>query len=220
MRRKQKPLIEKENLYAHLLDRILFLEYPPGTVLNEKQLIDEFKISRMPLREVLKRLEWAQLVMTMPRMGTIVTEVKYDQVIQVFQTRFEIEKFAGGLAAQNITDAHLNNIQEIGKDVAKLIDGEQIDRRRLIKADVQFRDVIYDAAGNPILSNISRYLYNLTVRFHSLVFQKTDWDHAIRTLGDEINDIHKALSERDSIKTGKIRRNFLRANVERVKKKL
>ena len=220
MQKKKKPPITKKYLYEQLLDRILFLDYPPGTVLNEKQLIDEFCVSRMPLREVLKRLEWEQLVITMPRMGTIVTEVKYGQVIQVFQARIEIEEFAGRLAAQNITDEHLNQIREIGKNVVKLINGEQIDRRRLIKADVRFREVIYDAAGNPILSDISQYLYNLTVRFHSLVFQETDWDHSIRTLGDEINDIHQVLSERDPIKTGRIRKKFLRENVERVKKKL
>ena len=209
----------KKKIYKQLLDRILFLEYPPGTVINEKQLFEEFGVSRMPLREVLKRLEWELLIMTLPRMGSIVTDIKYGQVIQVFQVRFEIEEFSGRLAAKNITGVQLNQIKKISKNVTSLINEDQPDRRKLINADVRFREILYSAAGNPILSNVSRYLYNLTMRFHSLDFQETDWDRAIRTLDNEISEIYQAFIEKDAIKAGRIRKKYLRENVERVKKK-
>ena len=43
-------------IYSILLDRIIELEYQPGELLNEKKLIEEFKVSRTPIREALLKL--------------------------------------------------------------------------------------------------------------------------------------------------------------------
>ena len=75
--RKKSNSIKKDELYHTILNRILFLEYPPKYILKEEALAMEFGISRGPVREVLKRLEWEQLVETMPRTGTIITEIEY-----------------------------------------------------------------------------------------------------------------------------------------------
>jgi DNA-binding GntR family transcriptional regulator len=47
-------------IYRTIKDRILFLEYKPGQILNENTLAEEFGVSRTPLREVLSRLVWAR----------------------------------------------------------------------------------------------------------------------------------------------------------------
>jgi len=53
--------ITKKNLhidiFATLRDRIVYLEYPPGMPLIEKDLCEEFKVSRTPLREAIRKLE-------------------------------------------------------------------------------------------------------------------------------------------------------------------
>ena len=79
---------KKEKIYRTLLERILYMQYAPGQILNETTLAEEFGTSRGPLRDVLKRLEWKKLVMTMPRLGTQVTEIDFQKIIQVFQIRF------------------------------------------------------------------------------------------------------------------------------------
>ncbi|MBW2539794.1 MAG: GntR family transcriptional regulator [Deltaproteobacteria bacterium] len=63
------------SVYSIIRDRILYLEYEPGKILNEKILAQEFGISRTPVRDVLNRLEWDQLVRIIPRTGSMVTEI-------------------------------------------------------------------------------------------------------------------------------------------------
>ena len=48
-------------IYRTIKNRILFLEYNPGQILNENTLAEEFGVSRTPLREVLSKLVWEHL---------------------------------------------------------------------------------------------------------------------------------------------------------------
>jgi len=177
-------IIKKEDLYQEILERILFLEYRPGSILNEKQLVEEFGVGRGPLREVLKRLEWEKLVITMPRTGTMVTEIEFQKIIQVFQIRFDIEDLTGRLAAENITDEHLNKIDKIREESSKLFDNTN--QRDLISMDIKFRDVLHEAVSNLILKDLSNYLYHLTVRVYFLVSDRRDWGEAVQTFLSEI----------------------------------
>ena len=51
--------IQKKSLHTDIFDtlrdRIVYLEYPPGMPLIEKDLCDEFKVSRTPLREAIRK---------------------------------------------------------------------------------------------------------------------------------------------------------------------
>jgi len=57
-------------IYQTLRNRILYMEYPPGQIINEKIIGAEFGISRSPVRDVLNFLEWEQLVRVIPRTGS------------------------------------------------------------------------------------------------------------------------------------------------------
>ena len=56
-------------IYDALKRRIVLLEYEPGQVLREKDLIREFGVSRTPVREALIRLETEGLVRIVPNQG-------------------------------------------------------------------------------------------------------------------------------------------------------
>ena len=49
--------IDKEKIYHKLKEAIITTELEPNMRLNEKELINRFKISRTPLREILIRLQ-------------------------------------------------------------------------------------------------------------------------------------------------------------------
>ena len=57
---KKKSLSEK--IFETLRDRIVYLDYPPKMSLSEKDLCNEFKVSRSPLREAIQKLEDMKLV--------------------------------------------------------------------------------------------------------------------------------------------------------------
>ncbi|MBF0531375.1 MAG: GntR family transcriptional regulator [Deltaproteobacteria bacterium] len=151
-------------------DRILFMDYSPGQILNEKSLADEFGVSR--IREVLNRLEWENLVRIIPRTGTMVSEIEFRKMMEVYQIRLEIEGLVGRLAAEHITDEHLAKIDLIAEECRQLLSHRQ--RRDLINIDAQFRLVLYDAANNETLSRISQHLWNQTLRVWNSFFERSD----------------------------------------------
>src|SRR5438105_2637860 len=58
-----------EEAYARILERIVSLEMPPGSVVNEARLRDELGIGRTPIREALQRLARENLVRSVPHRG-------------------------------------------------------------------------------------------------------------------------------------------------------
>ena len=204
-------------IYRIIKDRILFLEYKPGQILNEKTLADEFGVSRTPLREVLSRLVWEQLVRILPRSGTMVTEIEFQKMMHVFQIRFEIEELVGRLACEKITDNHLDNIDKIQKEGSQLLDRKS--RKALVNIDFKFRDVLYDAANNPVLRDISQYLYDLTLRLWYIISDRGDWAEEVQPLLDEIKQTHEALSKGNPQEVGKLRSEFLIKHFARIRMK-
>ncbi len=71
---------EKPNIYDSLKDRITLLDYEPGQLIREKDLMEEFQVSRTPVREALIRLQSDELVRIVPSSGTFVTEVSFVQL--------------------------------------------------------------------------------------------------------------------------------------------
>ena len=209
---------KKEKIYETLLQRILFMQYAPGEILNETTLAEEFGTSRGPLRDVLKRLEWKKLVLTMPRLGTQVTEIDFQKIIQVFQIRFDIEPLAAKLACENASQEHVDRIEKlIGKLNAMPKDGKRVTGIKFIEIDFLFRDILYGAAQNPILTELSDFLYHLTLRVHLLTFNKGDFSRLNPLFLNEMKEFQKVFTDGDVEEAGQIRRRYLKEYLVDVK---
>jgi len=75
-----------ENIFETIRDRIVFGTYPPGVNLPEKELCEEFGVSRTPLREAVLKLQDMKLVTVIPRFGTHVSPGKHRLTICVDNT--------------------------------------------------------------------------------------------------------------------------------------
>jgi DNA-binding GntR family transcriptional regulator len=194
------------------------MQYAPGEILNETTLADEFGTSRGPLRDILKRLEWKKLVMTMPRLGTQVTEIDFQKIIQVFQIRFDIEALGARLACENASQEYLDRIENlIGRLNSIPRDDRRITGNKFIEIDFSFREILYAAAQNPILKEISDFLYHLTLRVHLLAFNKGDFDRLAPLFLNEMKEIQAAFANGDVEEAGQIRRHYLKEYLVDVK---
>src|SRR5436853_813009 len=90
---------QSEAAYVRLLDRIVSLEMPPGSVVNEARLREELKIGRTPIREALQRLGRENLVRSIPHRGTFVTDVNITDLARIAEVRVLLEAYAARLAA-------------------------------------------------------------------------------------------------------------------------
>ncbi len=206
-----------KEIYKTIKRRILFLDFQPGQILNENVLAKEFQVSRTPMREVLYRLEWEQLVRILPRTGTMVMEIEFQKMLHSYQTRVEIEALVGRMAAEQIGPDHIQAIEAIGKDCRDLMGGK--DQKALAEIDFRFRDILHQAASNPVLEEISELLYQMTFRIWYLTMGKGDWKAEVRSLANEIDETRQALQNSAPTAAAEIRRAHLLSHIERIQAK-
>ncbi|MBV2090275.1 MAG: GntR family transcriptional regulator [Candidatus Thiodiazotropha sp. (ex Ctena orbiculata)] len=113
------PLTER--LFDALQRAIVEGEIPQGSKISEPELARQHGVSRGSLREAMARLEARKLVERKPNLGARVVTLSYEQLIEIFQLREALEGMAARLAAQNMTEIEIEELQ-------KLLDqhGEQI----------------------------------------------------------------------------------------------
>jgi DNA-binding GntR family transcriptional regulator len=207
----------KPNMFNILRDRILYMEYQPGQILNENVLAQEFEVSRSPVRNVLNRLEWEQLVRIIPRTGSMVTEIEFNKIMHVFQVRFECEVLEIQLAANQLNDSQLIVLKTIKERCAALFDNK--DRKALVAVDTDLRNMIHAAAGNPVLKEISDRLYTQTFRLWYGAMDKGDWNEEVSSMVEEIRNLSDLIPGRDTKAMGAFRRKVLTDHFDRMRRK-
>jgi DNA-binding GntR family transcriptional regulator len=204
-------------MFNILRDRILYMEYQPGQILNENVLAQEFEVSRSPVRNVLNRLEWEQLVRIIPRTGSMVTEIEFNKIMHVFQVRFECEVLEIQLAANQLNDSHRIVLKTIKERCAALFDNK--DRKALVAVDTDLRNMIHEAAGNPVLKEISDRLYAQTFRLWYGAMDKGDWNEEVSSMVEEIRKLSDLIPGRDTKAMGAFRRKVLTDHFDRMRRK-
>jgi DNA-binding GntR family transcriptional regulator len=163
---------QSEAAYLRIRDRIVSLDMPPGSVVQEARLREELEIGRTPIREALQRLALENLVKSIPHRGTFVTEVNITDLARITEVRVVLEAHAAKLAAERLAASDRPAIQEL-LDVLEA--GGATDQRELMRLDQRIHRQIYRAARNSFLeSTLERYL-NLSLRLWYLVL-----DHEVR----------------------------------------
>jgi DNA-binding GntR family transcriptional regulator len=160
---------QSEAAYIRILDRIVSLDMPPGSVVEEARLREELEIGRTPIREALQRLALENLVKSIPHRGTFVTDVNITDLARITEVRVVLEAHAARLAAERLAAADRGGIQEL-LDVLEA--GGATDQRELMRLDQRIHRQIYRAARNSFLeSTLERYL-NLSLRLWYLVLDR------------------------------------------------
>lgn len=209
--------IMKETVYQTVRKRILYMEYTPGQILNEKKLAEEFGVSRSPIKDVLNRLEWEQFVRVIPRTGSMVTEIEFSRAMNVYQVRFEIESIEAGIAESRFSPAHQDKLKELYDSCGTILDEK--DPRALAKVDAALREIIHDAAGNPVLADVSDKLYSQTFRLWFSVMSKSGWPEEVDAVKKELKKIIGYFASGNSNEFGTIRRAQLVDHFERLRQK-
>ncbi|MGH2934206.1 MAG: GntR family transcriptional regulator [Gaiellaceae bacterium] len=140
-------------------------ELAPGTVLRQEQLSEQFKVSRTPIREALRRLAALGLVSFVPNRGVRVRTLSRDDLEEAFLVRAELEGLATEIATPKFTPENLAELDEAEKRFAtislELRSREPGDERRTImgdwvRANHTFHDVIYGVADLPLVEQLAK----------------------------------------------------------------
>jgi DNA-binding GntR family transcriptional regulator len=128
-----------------LRDHIVSGRIPPGTKLIEREVASQLGVSRAPVREALTELEKEGLIVSRPS-GRYVIKLTQQDVRELYEVRFVLEKLAVELAVRNNTPENCalldRTLQEMRDAVA------QHDRAKHVEADVEMHWLVWRQAGN------------------------------------------------------------------------
>ena len=100
-----------EQAYDYILEGILSGELMPGMRIPTEAVAETLGISRMPVRDALRRLEGDGAITIFANRGASVSEYTQDEVVELIEMRAVLEGLAARLALPQITEA---DIEELG----------------------------------------------------------------------------------------------------------
>jgi DNA-binding GntR family transcriptional regulator len=188
----EAPSLQGEGAYWRLLEEIRNGQLLPGARLTEAELADRLAISRTPVREAIRRLEADGLVTHEPRVGAMVRNLDYAEVMELYEMRSVLEATAARMAARSASEVEIGELAAINDEMAAVPE----DPLRLAALNRRFHLTLIDAARN-------RYLVKSVQSVHKvmLILGPTTLEEADRARGGiaEHGEILAALAARDGL---------------------
>jgi len=181
-----------DRAYYAIRELIVTLELAPGSVVSERELMEQLGVGRTPVREALRDLAREQLVEVFPRRGIFVSGVDVGDIAGLSEVRLVLECQAARLAAERSNDADRAETVSLLEELA----GTAGDRgeRQLIDLDQRIHRHVYRCTHNPFLEATLEEYYVLTLRIWFLALDR------VERLGDAIREHHailEAIRDRD-----------------------
>lgn len=163
-----------------------------GARLNERELCEQLRISRTPLREAIKMLAAEGLVELLPNRGAVVASIDRERLGETLQVMAALEGLAGELACRRATPQEIAAIRALHEDMLRM--HASGDLAAYFRYNQAIHLKIVEASKNATLANAYRQL-NVNVRRARYManLSKDRWDQAVR----EHEEILLALEARD-----------------------
>jgi DNA-binding GntR family transcriptional regulator len=141
--------VDKQAIYNELKKGILTMSLEPGVALDEASLCKRYKISRTPLREILRALAGEGCVEIVSNRGAYVSSMSHKVLRDFFVTAPMIYAAVGRLAAINAKSGQIERMREIqAKFSAAIESGVSAD---MVYWNQCFHALMGDMADNPYL---------------------------------------------------------------------
>lgn len=179
-------------VYDQILDNILNGVWPPGTKLpSENELCQMFGVSRVPIREALKKLNAMGITQTRQGEGSFVLMVtpgmfmnsllpmlvwNRKSMMDILEYRRIVEPENAALAALNADEADIANILSTVRDIERI--GSPV--LEFAIADMKFHLDIAKATKNSLLFNVSNVIRDVLVSYYRKINELMGIDRALK----------------------------------------
>lgn len=164
--------LSNQEIYEVVRREIIDFTYPPGSFISEAELTKRFNISRTPIREILKKLEYDNLVHIIPNKGTQITTIDFKLIVNFMYIR---EKLEAGMLEELIPIVSQETITALTLCIIKQEKAIRTDRpvaekaKAFYKLDKEFHCSIFNALGKRELWSYFSKLLPDYVRFRTMV---------------------------------------------------
>ncbi len=151
-RRAVKKQSLPEIIAGDLRERILSGELSEGEAIRQEQLAQEYDVSRMPVREALKRLSAEGLVQWENNRGGSVIRHSLSEIGEIFDLRMLIEVDLFRRAIPNMTAENFQACEEILAEMEGSYDADDVSHWGKLNYD--YHTALYEAADRQMSKSI------------------------------------------------------------------
>lgn len=149
-----------EVIAKYLRNAIISGEIAESDPIRQDDIAKSFNVSKIPVREALKRLEAEGLVEFQRNRGAMVTRISEAELAQIFEVRVLLEVEITRYAIPNLTEDHFTRAYAILDD---FLAGD--DAGRWAEMNWAFHACIYEAAQRPFMFNLIRSIHDKIERY-------------------------------------------------------
>ena len=145
---------------------ILSGEIPGGARIRIQDLEDRLGISRIPIREALRRLEAEGLVKTTPHRSTVATPLSLTELWDVYDVREALEIRAAKRSVARLKPEQLEAANQARIEAATAV--REGDRPRFFEANHRFHRLLREPGSNPTMEHVIQQLLQTADRYTNL----------------------------------------------------
>ena len=157
--------------------------------LDERQLAQDFGVSRTPVREALQRLHQRGILILGPGRGFVVAQLSHGQVLELYAMREILEGSAARFAALHASADEIATLYELQEQL-RTADDDMLH----VSLNRRFHQAIYEAAHNRYLMQTLESLNDSFALLRSSTFRLP---HRTRDSDEERRRIIAAIEKRD-----------------------
>lgn len=136
----------REDIVAAVEEGILTGALPPGQRLLERELVERFRVSTIPVREALHELETRGLVVKQHARGCSVVDLTNEEVRRACEVRRLLEPQVAAWAADHLDDEGARNLEQRLDALAAA--GDAGDVAGFFREDMRLHRAIWELSGN------------------------------------------------------------------------
>lgn len=119
-------------VYEMLMEKISRGDYRDGERLVISQISKENKVSDIPVREAIRRLESEGYVSVIANQGAVIRSFSQERITEIFQIKAVLEGYAARLSIDYLTQRDLDDLRALNDKLRKALrDGEEQEYSKL-----------------------------------------------------------------------------------------
>lgn len=142
-----------DEIFETLRNKILLNQLHAGEMISEMELVNQFHVSRTPVRQALQQLSALGLVEIRDGVGTFVTMIAQDDMRDAYQIRLAAERVAIRTSISKIPMETLDELEKKFQHFKQLLEkgGYGVSFEEITYTDWQLHDCILQYSDNRLL---------------------------------------------------------------------
>lgn len=161
-------------------------ELAPGQRVAQEDVAESLGVSVAPVREALRVLEQEGQVRYFPRRGYFVTELKIEDLVEIYELRALLEDRAARRALPTLDGEARARIRLAAQDCVRAADADDIARE--LEANRRFHFAILESPDQPHAIRLIRLLWDSTEAYRAMYYYSREEREHTAAAHDRIID--------------------------------